>query len=914
MLKLMAHCCVFLVLSAPLAFAETVTLRSGSGNAGNRDSSISFLLGPANSDFSKAFTQSDFSTAQSGPAAFILNRNPLWISGLSVDAAAKWIGTNSNASSQGKSALYAVNFTISSAFSSATLTLHYAVDDALGGVYLNGIAVCKNLIANSITNFTQEHTLDCNDVGAALKVGSNWIFIDASNSGAAAGLLFAATINTTAVSILSIGTGGVVNAASNALGAVAPGTIAAATGNFLLGSPSIAPSGQPWPTCLAGLSMQFGGIPAPLYYASAAQVNFQVPWELEGRTQAAVSATVGTQTGRAQIINLSPYSPGLFSMNSQGSGQGAILDSRYRLVDSSNPASVGDVIQIYSTGLGAVTNQPASGSPAPSSPLAETTTTPVATIGGTTAHVLYSGLTPGSVGLYQVNAQVPTGIATSPAVPVVVSIGGVASNTVTMAIQPFPPNPQPSIATVSPPSATVGDSPLVLTITGGGFLALSTVTFNRLPHAASLVSSSQLTIALNPADLAISGTFSVLVTNSPPGGGNSNPMNFSVTARPPSPSYTVLHSFSGADGAKPQASLIQANDGSFWGTTGAGGNLGCITGLGDQGCGVVFKMDSSGRISVVHAFSGYDGNSPNSTLIQAPDASFYGTTWWGASPSCGTPGVSYGPGCGAIFKMSTFGDTSVVHSFSGKDGRVPSALIQANGRFYGTTKAGGADEGTAFSLSFLPSGLANLTLLVSFGTAASGGIWPNALIQASDGYFYGTTEGVWTGGATVFRMDASGNVTTLHSFTSADGMLLNGLIQGRDGGLYGTAQNGGATGLGTIFRIDAAGNFRVLHSFSGADGSMPTALLQASDGFFYGTTQGGGLSSCAGTVFGAGECANGAIFRMGVGGNVTILHVLSGLDGSGPNGMIQGTDGNLYGTTMGGGATNCGVVFRISDL
>jgi uncharacterized protein (TIGR03437 family) len=123
-------------------------------------------------------------------------------------------------------------------------------------------------------------------------------------------------------------------------------------------------------------------------------------------------------------------------MNSQGAGQGAILDSSYRLVDSTNPATPGTtVILIYGTGLGQVTNQPPTGSPALSSPLSETPTKPTVTIGGVPASVMFSGLAPGFVGLYQVNAQVPAGAPAGPSVPVVVSMGGVDSNTVTIALQ-----------------------------------------------------------------------------------------------------------------------------------------------------------------------------------------------------------------------------------------------------------------------------------------------------------------------------------------------------------------------------------------------------------------------------------------------------------------------------------------------
>ncbi len=234
----------------------------------------------------------------------------------------------------------------------------------------------------------------------------------------------------------SISAGGVVNVASYASGrAVAPGSIAAVFGSFLLNSAAGATS-LPLPLNLAGLSMTFsGGLQTPLFYASGGQVNIQVPWELTGQTQAALSVTSSGQTSPAQTVDLAPYAPGIFTTNSQGAGQGAILDSGFRLVDASNPATAGSTyIQIFCTGLGTVTNQPADGAPSPANPLAETTATPTVTIGGVEAPVQFSGLTPGLVGVYQVNVQVPAGAPAGNAAPVVISIGGAASNTATIAV------------------------------------------------------------------------------------------------------------------------------------------------------------------------------------------------------------------------------------------------------------------------------------------------------------------------------------------------------------------------------------------------------------------------------------------------------------------------------------------------
>jgi uncharacterized protein (TIGR03437 family) len=235
----------------------------------------------------------------------------------------------------------------------------------------------------------------------------------------------------------SVNPGGLVNAASFAAGLpVAPGSIATVYGDFLTTSAGAA-SSLPLPNSLAGLVLRLGNVPnASLFTVSDRQVNFQVPWELTGQSQTSLTVTVNSHASAAQTVNLASFAPGIFSMNAQGSGQGAILDTSYRLVDGSNPATAGStVIQIYCTGLGPVTNQPASGSPALSDPISSTTTTPAVSIGGKPAAVLFSGLAPGAVGEYQVNVLVPAGSSKGAAIPVVISIGGATSNTVTIAVQ-----------------------------------------------------------------------------------------------------------------------------------------------------------------------------------------------------------------------------------------------------------------------------------------------------------------------------------------------------------------------------------------------------------------------------------------------------------------------------------------------
>jgi uncharacterized protein (TIGR03437 family) len=226
------------------------------------------------------------------------------------------------------------------------------------------------------------------------------------------------------------------NTASAAPGKVAPGSMATLFGAFGLNAPAQS-SGVPLPRTLSGFALQFqgnSGLTAPLFYVSTGQVNLQIPWELAGQA-AQVNGVLNGHPGPAATISLAPFAPGIFTANGQGTGQGIIVDSGYRLVDTSNPSAAGNVIQIYCTGLGAVANPPATGAPASTSALSPTLGTPSATIGGISARILFSGLTPGAVGQYQINAEIPDGVTAGPAVTVVISIGGETSNAATIAVR-----------------------------------------------------------------------------------------------------------------------------------------------------------------------------------------------------------------------------------------------------------------------------------------------------------------------------------------------------------------------------------------------------------------------------------------------------------------------------------------------
>jgi uncharacterized protein (TIGR03437 family) len=247
----------------------------------------------------------------------------------------------------------------------------------------------------------------------------------------------------------SVNSNGTVNNASFSAGTtpLAPGTIAAIFGTNLNDGSSNAfssfGSDGKLLTTLGGASVTFNGIPAPLFSSFPAQLNVEVPEELAGATSATVQVTVGGQTSAPQSVPLGPGSPGIFTIPSGGTGQGAIQIANTVIFAApsgsiqgaqAQPANSGDFLTIYCTGLGAVTNPPATGAPAPSYPPSTTTATPQVTIGGVQANVTFYGLAPGFVGLYQVNAQVPAGLPAGDAVPLVLTIGGQSSNTVTVAI------------------------------------------------------------------------------------------------------------------------------------------------------------------------------------------------------------------------------------------------------------------------------------------------------------------------------------------------------------------------------------------------------------------------------------------------------------------------------------------------
>ena len=294
-------------------------------------------------------------------------------------------------------------------------------------------------------------------------------------------------------------------------------------------------------------------------------------------------------------------------------------------------------------------------------------------------------------------------------------------------------------------------------------------------------------------------------------------MVFKIT---PAGTLTNLYDFCfwGAcgDGATPFAGLVQATDGNFYGTTEQGGS-GCYP----WGCGTVFKITPAGTLTTLHRFDVTDGAFPYAGLVQATDGNFYGTTFQGggASGNCGDFG------CGTVFKITAGGTLTTLHSFCTQtncpDGAEPYAgLVQATeGNFYGTTQYGGTSGncggyncGTVFKIT---AG-GTLTTLHSF-EGTDGAVPLATLVQATDGNFYGTTLYGGTSGncgadrcGTIFKITPAGTLTMLHSFDDTDGSAPYGaLIQATDGNFYGTTEGGNSGGhydvFGTVFSLTGPG-------------------------------------------------------------------------------------------------------------
>lgn len=424
-------------------------------------------------------------------------------------------------------------------------------------------------------------------------------------------------------------------------------------------------------------------------------------------------------------------------------------------------------------------------------------------------------------------------------------------------------------------------------------------------------------------------------------GGSSDPLSSRGTVYKVAPagSHTVLHRFSGSDGAAPLSGVILDGSGNLYGTT-YHGPLGSGFGLG---AGTVFRIAAGGTHTILHAFAGNDGERP-SALVRDASGNLYGTTEEGGAGFEGT-----------VFKISADGTHSILHGFSGSDGSMPLAgvsLDASTGDLYGTTSSGGVlhphvfpGPGTVFKVT------AGGTHGVVYSFARPEGFAPFGFALDPAGNVYGTTsEGGPSGGGAIFKHAADGTGTTLHTFAWSDGGSPFGdLFVDDSGEIYGTTPYGGSSsepfsGAGTVFRLAADGSHSILHAFDGVDGGFPYAgVIRDGSGTLYGATFASvfklapdgthtvvqsfddgstpsgrlvfdGSGNLYGTTQTGGSFGSGSVFKLTADDTLTVLHSFTGGDdGLLPfAGVVFDTSGNLYGTTIAGGASGYGTVFKLA--
>ena len=376
--------------------------------------------------------------------------------------------------------------------------------------------------------------------------------------------------------------------------------------------------------------------------------------------------------------------------------------------------------------------------------------------------------------------------------------------------------------------------------------------------------------------------------------------------------FKVLYRFGPLpDGNSPLGGLLMDAAGNLYGTTRYRGSGSCP---GEGQCGAVFKLDTNGVETVLHNFTGPDGANPTSNLIMDAKGDLYGTTEFGGDTS-NCVGTGYA-GCGVVFKLSGTNET-VLYRFNGSaDGAFPWAglTMDAHGALYGTTNEGGATGGgVAFKLVGKKE-----TVLHSFcseNNCQDGNYLTSGLIMDAKGNLYGTA--VFGGDVNCDYPDGCGVVfkltgkkeTVLYSFKgSPDGQSpLAGLFMDASGNLYGTTTDGGkGTNGGIVFKVGQDGHERVLHSFRGAyGGSDPnTTVVLDAHGNLYGTT-----------LYGS-KGGGGTVFEITADGKEKVLHYFCSekdcSDGAYPSDLIMDANGNLYGTAYGGGVNGKGTIFKIT--
>lgn len=376
------------------------------------------------------------------------------------------------------------------------------------------------------------------------------------------------------------------------------------------------------------------------------------------------------------------------------------------------------------------------------------------------------------------------------------------------------------------------------------------------------------------------GNFYGTTTDNRVGGDNKGGSIFRLT---PSGTITALATFDALPnmaGSFPQG-VIQGSDGNFYGTTQGGG---------PNGGGTIFKMTPTGTLTSLKGFGWPEALELYGGLVEGPDGDFYGTAKFG------------GPdGEGVFYKISPTGTYTTLATLDQADGHPyrpqEGFTLGQDGYFYGTTTGGGPrNGGTVVRMN----AAGEYTVVAAFD--GNPDMQPDsALVQTPDGGFYGTTLGGGNGFGSVYRMSPEAEIQHVASFDgSAQNFFLSELVQGTNGKLYGSLSEGGNYGVGAIYEVDTEGVLSFLWSFDGEYGSEPTGLVQGADGALYFTTSQGGLMG------------DGLAFRLTTSGDLTLLGEFDGTNGNQPRGsMIQAADGNFYGITLGGTA-GYGSVFKLT--
>ena len=502
-------------------------------------------------------------------------------------------------------------------------------------------------------------------------------------------------------------------------------------------------------------------------------------------------------------------------------------------------------------------------------------------------------------------------------------------------------SPAPNAQGVSPTTVitiTFDEAPDASTVTSGNIVVTDS-TGNKIPASLSTnISTTQVIVipksalpsgniivtVSGVADLAGAAmqqpyTWTFSTANNGGGGGNGN--------------FTILHTFENTEGANPQAALIQDSAGNLYSTAEYGGSY---------QAGTAFRLTPTGTFSVMHNFGSpsTDGSRPQSPLLADGTGNFYGTTYVGGN-SCGDFQ------CGTVFKIDSSGNESIVHAFgpsSSSDGAFPVAglIADAAGNFYGTTW-GGSNNSSAYSVAYQLTPSGSETILHNFSGGSDGIRIYSPLVMDNSGNLWGTTYaggGTGCGGSgcgTIFRLAKTSSgwtETVTYRFSGgADGANpYAGLTWDPNRHVfYGATEFGGApsgcaadtNGCGVLFQFDATGTTEtVLHNFSGqSDGGQPVAnLVLDSRGDLWGTTTIGGDLSCP-----ANNRGCGTVFGLAPGTQFATIHTFTGgADGAVPYGalLVDENKPALYGTatvggdpncqTQQGGGPGCGTVFQIT--